>query len=140
MGSAEVIVLCLMGVGFILPVILIATAIRVVPEDKRLTVYRLGRYIGDKGPGLIMLIPIIDRGIVKDVGLPAQAGGGSSAGKLHAQLMIGWGGEATSRVFRDGGQILLHTGENVDAISEMPIQPGQPVRVKRVIVEVESVD
>jgi hypothetical protein len=139
MGSAEILVLCIMGVGSVLPVILIATAIRVVPEDKRLAVYRLGRYLGDKGPGLIMLIPIIDRGIVKDVGLAGQAGG-SSAGKLHARFMIGWGGEATTRVFRDGGQVLLHTGESVDAISEMPIQPGQPVRVKRVILEVESVD
>ena len=138
--ESGLLVLCILGISLIFLVISLTAAIRVVPEDKRLTVYRLGRYIGDKGPGLIMLIPIIDRGIVKDVGLPAQAGGGSSADKLHARLMIGWGGEATSRVFRDGGQILLHTGENVDAISEMPIQSGQPVRVKRVIVEVESVD
>ena len=137
--ESGLLVLCILGISLIFLVISLTAAIRVVPEDKRLTVYRLGRYIGDKGPGLIMLIPIIDRGIVKDVGFPGQAGG-SSAGKLHAQLIIGWGGEAKSRVFRDGGQVLLHTGENVDAISEMPIQPGQPVRVKRVIVEVESVD
>lgn len=137
--ESGLLVLCILGISLIFLVISLTAAIRVVPEDKRLTVYRLRRYIGDKGPGLIILIPIIDRGIVKDVGFPGQAGG-SSADKLHAQLMIGWGGEATSRVFRDGGQVLLHTGENVDAISEMPIQPGQPVRVKRVIVEVESVD
>jgi regulator of protease activity HflC (stomatin/prohibitin superfamily) len=40
----------------------LATAIRVVPEYERLVVFRLGRAIGAKGPGLVILIPVIDRG------------------------------------------------------------------------------
>jgi regulator of protease activity HflC (stomatin/prohibitin superfamily) len=42
-------------------VILLASAIRVLREYERAVVFRLGRLIGVKGPGLIILIPIIDR-------------------------------------------------------------------------------
>ncbi|MCX8203437.1 MAG: SPFH domain-containing protein, partial [Nitrososphaeria archaeon] len=56
------------GVGtlfglLILVIILIAilrAAIRVVKEYERVVVFRLGRLIGIKGPGLVFLIPIID--------------------------------------------------------------------------------
>ena len=47
--------------------ILIASAIRIVPEYQRLVVLRLGRALGAKGPGLIILIPIVDRGIKVDL-------------------------------------------------------------------------
>jgi regulator of protease activity HflC (stomatin/prohibitin superfamily) len=42
--------------------VLIISGIRIVPEDKRIEVFRLGRSIGRKGPGFIWLIPIIDIG------------------------------------------------------------------------------
>lgn len=38
-----------------------AQAIRIIKEYERAVVFRLGRIIGAKGPGLIILIPIIDR-------------------------------------------------------------------------------
>ena len=41
---------------------LLATAIKVVPEFKRLVVFRLGRFIGVRGPGVTFLIPFIERG------------------------------------------------------------------------------
>jgi regulator of protease activity HflC (stomatin/prohibitin superfamily) len=53
---------CLIGVVIILGVLLLASAIRIVPEYERLVVFRLGRCIGAKGPGIVMLIPIVDRG------------------------------------------------------------------------------
>jgi len=37
-------------------------ALRIVPEYQRLVVFRLGRVIGAKGPGLVILIPFVDRG------------------------------------------------------------------------------
>ena len=37
-----------------------ANAIRIVPEYQRLVVFRLGRVIAQKGPGLVFLIPFID--------------------------------------------------------------------------------
>ncbi len=44
-------------------VVLIANAIRVVREYERLVVFRLGRLIGEKGPGLVLLWPVIDRAV-----------------------------------------------------------------------------
>jgi regulator of protease activity HflC (stomatin/prohibitin superfamily) len=45
-------------------VILLASAIRVLREYERGVIFRLGRLIGLKGPGLILLIPMVDK-IVK---------------------------------------------------------------------------
>ncbi len=61
--------LLLCGVAFvvILFVIFLANAIRIVPEYQRLVVFRLGRCIGTKGPGLILLIPVIDRAVKVDL-------------------------------------------------------------------------
>ncbi|MFH1699132.1 MAG: slipin family protein [Candidatus Zixiibacteriota bacterium] len=42
-------------------VIIIAYAVRVLREYERGVVFRLGRLIGAKGPGLILLIPVIDK-------------------------------------------------------------------------------
>ncbi len=50
----------LMTAIFIL-VIILASAIRVLREYERGVIFRLGRLIGSKGPGLILLIPVIDR-------------------------------------------------------------------------------
>ncbi len=46
---------------------IIATHIKVIPEYQRLVVFRLGKLIGVKGPGIAFLIPIIDRGVVVDL-------------------------------------------------------------------------
>jgi regulator of protease activity HflC (stomatin/prohibitin superfamily) len=59
----------LIGLGVILLVVILVvpTAIRIVREYQRLMVFRLGRSIGTKGPGLVILIPIIDRGVWVDL-------------------------------------------------------------------------
>jgi regulator of protease activity HflC (stomatin/prohibitin superfamily) len=68
MGSTEItIVLCLVGGLIVLAIILLASAIRVVPEYVRLVVFRLGRCIGARGPGIVILIPIVDRGVSVDL-------------------------------------------------------------------------
>jgi regulator of protease activity HflC (stomatin/prohibitin superfamily) len=38
-----------------------------VPEYQRLVVFRLGRCVGTRGPGLILLIPVIDRAVRADL-------------------------------------------------------------------------
>jgi regulator of protease activity HflC (stomatin/prohibitin superfamily) len=48
-------------------VIVLASAIRVLREYERGVIFRLGRLIGQKGPGLILLIPIIDRMVRVDL-------------------------------------------------------------------------
>ncbi|MFQ5823825.1 MAG: slipin family protein [bacterium] len=40
---------------------LLASAIRILREYERGVIFRLGRLVGAKGPGLILLIPLIDR-------------------------------------------------------------------------------
>jgi regulator of protease activity HflC (stomatin/prohibitin superfamily) len=42
-------------------VLLLGSAIRVLREYERGVIFRLGRLVGAKGPGLILLIPMIDR-------------------------------------------------------------------------------
>ncbi|MFH1845716.1 MAG: slipin family protein [bacterium] len=42
-------------------VLFLANAIRVLREYERAVIFRLGRLVATKGPGLIILIPIIDR-------------------------------------------------------------------------------
>ena len=67
MPAQTTIILCLVGGVVVLAIILLASAIRVVPEYVRLVVFRLGRCIGAKGPGIVFLIPIVDRGVSVDL-------------------------------------------------------------------------
>ena len=46
-----------------LGIVVLANAIRVVREYERLVVFRLGRLVGERGPGLVFLIPIVDRAV-----------------------------------------------------------------------------
>jgi len=46
---------------------ILASAIRIVPEYQRLVVFRLGRLLAEKGPGLVILIPGIDKGVRVDL-------------------------------------------------------------------------
>ena len=46
---------------------LLYLAIKVVREYQRLVVFRLGRCIGQKGPGLVFLIPFVDRPVWVDL-------------------------------------------------------------------------
>jgi regulator of protease activity HflC (stomatin/prohibitin superfamily) len=54
-------VLVLLAVLVFLLLIILPLALRVVPEYQRLAVFRLGRMIALKGPGLVVLIPLVDR-------------------------------------------------------------------------------
>jgi regulator of protease activity HflC (stomatin/prohibitin superfamily) len=46
---------------FMFAIIIIANAIRILREYERGVIFRLGRLVGAKGPGIIFLIPIVDR-------------------------------------------------------------------------------
>ncbi len=49
------------GVIAVFVLFILATAIRILREYERGVIFRLGRLIAQKGPGLILLIPIIDQ-------------------------------------------------------------------------------
>ncbi len=67
-GAASAgLLLCLVGGAVLVVLVLLASAIRIVPEYERLVIFRLGRCIGDKGPGIIFLIPFVDRGVRVDL-------------------------------------------------------------------------
>ena len=61
-GAVSVIVL----VGVVL-IVLVASALRVIREYERAVVFRLGRLIGDKGPGIVWIWPAIDRFVKIDL-------------------------------------------------------------------------
>ena len=60
-------VLCLVGFVVIVLFLFVASAIRIVPEYQRLVVFRLGRCVGAKGPGVVFLIPVVDKAIKVDL-------------------------------------------------------------------------
>jgi regulator of protease activity HflC (stomatin/prohibitin superfamily) len=63
LGTAACVVIFVVvaGIG------LLASAVRVVQEYERGVIFRLGRLIGAKGPGLFFLIPIVDRMVKVDL-------------------------------------------------------------------------
>ncbi|HTZ53131.1 MAG TPA: SPFH domain-containing protein, partial [Spirochaetia bacterium] len=48
-------------------IIILSASIKVVREYQRLVVFRLGRSVGAKGPGLVFLIPIVDKPLWTDL-------------------------------------------------------------------------
>jgi regulator of protease activity HflC (stomatin/prohibitin superfamily) len=61
------VVFCLVGIVLLIGLALVASAVRIVQEYERLIVFRLGRCIGERGPGIVLLIPIVDRGVKVDL-------------------------------------------------------------------------
>ena len=55
------------GVIVVLAIIVLVSAIKIVQEYERGVIFRLGRLVGAKGPGLFFIIPIIDRMIKVDL-------------------------------------------------------------------------
>jgi regulator of protease activity HflC (stomatin/prohibitin superfamily) len=59
--------LCGIGIVVLFALVLLLGAIRIVQEYERLVVFRLGRCVGQRGPGIVFLIPIMDRGVRVDL-------------------------------------------------------------------------
>lgn len=56
-----------LAVVLVLLVGLVRLAIRIVREYQRIVLFRLGRSLGTRGPGLVVLIPIVDRPVLVDL-------------------------------------------------------------------------
>lgn len=52
---------------FLIGLLIASASVRIVPEYRRLVIFRLGRLAGSRGPGIVFLIPIIDRPISVDL-------------------------------------------------------------------------
>ncbi len=57
----------IIGVIVLAVVILIAMMVKIVPEYERGVIFRLGRLVGAKGPGLFLIIPFVDRMVKVDL-------------------------------------------------------------------------
>ncbi len=55
------------GAIFLVAVFILYSGIKIVREYQRLVVFRLGKCIGQKGPGIVFLIPIVDRAVWADL-------------------------------------------------------------------------
>ncbi|MFH1650622.1 MAG: slipin family protein [Chloroflexota bacterium] len=55
------------GIVVLFVLIVVSMAVRVVTEYERGVIFRLGRLIGAKGPGLFLIIPFVDRMIKVDL-------------------------------------------------------------------------
>jgi regulator of protease activity HflC (stomatin/prohibitin superfamily) len=62
-----VVAIAVIGVIAVFILILLASAVRILREYERGVIFRLGRLIAQKGPGLILLIPIIDQMVRVDL-------------------------------------------------------------------------
>ena len=52
---------------FVLAVIILPQVARILREYERAVIFRLGKLLGTKGPGLIFLIPLVDRMVKMDI-------------------------------------------------------------------------
>jgi regulator of protease activity HflC (stomatin/prohibitin superfamily) len=55
------------GIIVIVVIILASMAIKIVPEYERGVLFRLGRLVGQRGPGIFVIIPFVDRMIKVDL-------------------------------------------------------------------------
>ena len=55
------------GIGIVFLLIIISMSVRIVTEYERGVIFRLGRLIGAKGPGLFYIIPFVDRMVKVDL-------------------------------------------------------------------------
>jgi regulator of protease activity HflC (stomatin/prohibitin superfamily) len=70
-------VACIVGIVGAFVVVVLSAAVRIVQEYERGVVFRLGRLVGARGPGLFFLIPFVDRMVKVDLrvitlDIPAQ--------------------------------------------------------------------
>jgi regulator of protease activity HflC (stomatin/prohibitin superfamily) len=60
MSGQLITLICVFGIVVVFGAVFISAMIRIVREFERLVVFRLGRCIGVKGPGIVFLLPFID--------------------------------------------------------------------------------
>jgi regulator of protease activity HflC (stomatin/prohibitin superfamily) len=64
-------------VGGLVVLILVVTAVKITRQYERAVVFRLGKLLGEKGPGLFLIIPFVDRIVrvdlrVRELDVPKQ--------------------------------------------------------------------
>jgi regulator of protease activity HflC (stomatin/prohibitin superfamily) len=120
--------ICILTIFLFMMMTMLLTAVRIVPEHRRLNIYRLGRYIGQKGPGVVFVLPFIDLAQPIDIG-------DEVATARDFQQRFGSIGETKTLVYQDGSVEV--DGKIWSAVSSHSIPPGTRVRITKVILEIE---
>ncbi len=55
------------GIIVLVAIMIISMAVKIVPEYERGVLFRLGRLVGQRGPGLFFIIPMVDRMVKVDL-------------------------------------------------------------------------
>ncbi len=89
-----------MGYGFVIAIVIVAlllawNGVKIVREYQRLVVFRLGRSFDPKGPGIVYLIPMIDRAVWVDLReafleIPAQTCITKDNAPISIDFLIYW--------------------------------------------------
>ena len=84
-----------LGLVLVLIVVFIGWVVKIVREYQRIVIFRLGRNIGEKGPGLVLLIPIVDQPVWVDLReqyleIPAQACITKDNATISVDFLIYW--------------------------------------------------
>ncbi|WP_099211615.1 slipin family protein [Thermococcus henrietii] len=56
-----------LGIVLLFVLIILASAIKIVKEYERAVIFRLGRVVGARGPGLFFIIPIFEKAVIVDL-------------------------------------------------------------------------
>ncbi|NJD99794.1 slipin family protein [Thermococcus sp. LS1] len=56
-----------LGIVLLFVLIIVASAIKIVKEYERAVIFRLGRIVGARGPGLFFIIPIFEKAVIVDL-------------------------------------------------------------------------
>lgn len=87
--------LFIVGLLVLLLILFIGMVVKIVREYQRLVVFRLGRSIGQKGPGIVVLIPIVDQPVWVDLReqyleIPAQTCITKDNAPISVDFLIYW--------------------------------------------------
>lgn len=84
-----------LGMLLLLVVVFISWVVKITREYQRIVVFRLGRSIGEKGPGLIVLLPVIDQPVWVDLReqfleIPAQSCITKDNASISVDFLVYW--------------------------------------------------
>lgn len=88
-------VLCSAAALIVVVAVIIFSAIRIIREYERIVVFRVGRLVGIRGPGIVILIPFIELGVMVDLRetlleIPRQTSITKDNAPINIDFLIYW--------------------------------------------------
>ncbi len=67
MGASNMVDVVAAGIVVVLILIILSQSIKVIREYERVVIFRMGRLFGAKGPGIFLIIPLMDQPVKVDL-------------------------------------------------------------------------